>query len=358
MTTDLLLASAPVIEVDGEVAGEMTRDLIRLDVQHDTKGLKTLAASFLGSSPEAAPGETDYLDGRLDFGMPLVCSIGPDGTHRFIFRGTVSAIEARYLEGQTPVVTVRAEDALMKLRMTRRSRTYTDVSDGDIADVIAREHGLTPDVDAPGPTYDLLQQFNQTDLAFLRDRAHRINAELWVDDTTLGFATRDRRSGIELTLVRGNHLIDVEAIADLAHIRSEVQVSGFSADSRTTIDERSDGSVLSSEVGGGTSGVELLEQALGSRPTARVRDVAITTEDAAAWSKASMERRGRSFLRVNGTTSGTADMIVGSRLTLERMGEPFDGGGYYVSAVHHSYDRINGFRTRFAAERPTVGGGA
>ena len=34
--------------------------------------------------------------------------------------------------------------------------------------------------------------------------------------------------------------------------------------------------------------------------------------------------------------------------------EPEEGGGYYVTHVHHSYDLAHGMRTRFDAERPTV----
>ena len=44
---------------------------------------------------------------------------------------------------------------------------------------------LAPDApasaDADGPRYPIVQQWEQTDLAFLRDRANRLNAEIWVD---------------------------------------------------------------------------------------------------------------------------------------------------------------------------------
>ena len=48
-----------------------------------------------------------------------------------------------------------------------------------------------------------------------------------------------------------------------------------------------------------------------------------------------------------------ADMIVGSTLTLERVGAPFEGGGYYVTRVCHTYDLDDGHRTHFEAERAT-----
>ena len=74
-----------------------------------------------------------------------------------------------------------AEDRFQDLRMVRRSRTFEDVSDRDVIEQIAGEHGLTTDVDLDGPTYRVLAQVNQSDLAFLRERARAVDAELWLD---------------------------------------------------------------------------------------------------------------------------------------------------------------------------------
>jgi phage protein D len=71
-----------------------------------------------------------------------------------------------------------------------------------------------------------------------------------------------------------------------------------------------------------------------------------------------MLRRARSFVTVVGITRGSPDMVVGSKLTLQRVGHPFDGGGYYVMRVLHTYDLMYGHRTHFVAERPTVQGGS
>jgi hypothetical protein len=67
-----------------------------------------------------------------------------------------------------------------------------------------------------------------------------------------------------------------------------------------------------------------------------------------------MLRRSRRFVTVTGTTRGSADMVVGSLLTLRRVGPPFEGPGYYVTRVRHTWDHKDGLRTRFEAERATV----
>lgn len=359
--TDLLLYSAePVFQVDGTVRGELARDCLRLEVEETTEGLKTLTVRVAGTPahPDVPEVPERWLDGSIvDFGKKIDLALGPSGTARTVFRGFVSAIEAVWAEAREPQVVLFAEDRLMDLRMTRRMRTYENLSDADIAGEIASEHGLSPQVNAEGPTHDVVQQWGQSDLAFLRERAGRIQAEVWVDDDKLHFESRSSRAGTEITLVQGNQLLDVALRADLAHQRTKVHVSGYDARDRDTIDETAEGDVVQAEVTGGKTGPDVLQRAFGERVSRRVRDVPLTDAEAREWARAEMLRRARGFVTAVGTTNGTPEMVVGSRLSLERVGAPFNGGGYYVTRVRHSYDRESGFRTRFEAERATVNEG-
>src|SRR5690606_17134579 len=123
---------------------------------------------------------------------------------RTVFDGYVSGLELTFAEGAEPEVLVFAEDRLMTLRMTRRMRTWENVSDADLASAIAAEHGLGAQADARGPVYDVVQQWNVSDLAFLRERARLVQAEVWLHDDTLHFRQREHREATALTLVRGN----------------------------------------------------------------------------------------------------------------------------------------------------------
>jgi uncharacterized protein len=361
MTETLLISTTPVFDVEGEVKDELARDLVRLEVDETTAGLKTLTARLLAQG--SRPGDPDqgllYLDGAmLDFGKKITVSIGPADAARTIFEGLVSGLEVNFHEGRPPEVLVFCEDRLMDLRMTRRSKTYENMSDADIAEGIASEHGWAAEVEADGPTYDLVQQWNMSDLAFLRQRGRLIQAEIWFQEETLFFKTRDKRAGTELTLVRGNHLIDVQLRADLAHQRTKIKASGYNANHREPIDEEAGSEAVQAEVSEGLTGPAVLERAFGRRTSFRVRDVPLQTAEAAAWARAEMLRRARRFVTVSGVTRGSPDMVVGSRLTLELVGRPFEGPGYYVTRVRHTYDAIDGHRTHFMAERPTIQEGA
>jgi uncharacterized protein len=357
MTEAPVTVVAPVFDVDGEVVGELARDCIRLEVCEGIEGLRTLQAHFLAAGGGALGPQDQllHLDGStVDLGSAVKVALGPDHQRRFVFDGQASGIELILGDGDTPVVAVHAEDALMRLRMTRRMRTYSQVTDAEIAAELAGEHGLQADVDADGPRYDVVQQANQSDLAFLRERARLLQAELWCTGRTLHFRSREARQGTEVTLVRGAELLCARIVADLAHQRSEVVVTGWDAGLKELIDERAGPDVVEAEVTGGRIGARLVATALGDSTTLRVREAALTAEEAGAWARAEMLRRGRRFVCVTGTTNGTPDLVVGSRLTLRLVGEPFEGDGYYVSHVRHTFDLRQGFRTRFEAERATL----
>jgi phage protein D len=348
---------APVFTVDDELVRELARDCVGLSVDEGTEGLRRLQVRLLavGAGRTGGASGLAHLDGStVDFGRRVKVAVGPPDERRFVFEGQVSALELMAGDGEPPVVVVHAEDALMRLRMTRRMRTYTRTTDAGIVRDLAREHGLRTDIAADGPEYDVVHQANQSDLAFLRERARLTQSELWATGSTLHFADRRRRGGTELTLVRGGDLLTVRIAADLAGQRSEVAVTGWDASTKDLIDERAGPDVAEAEVSGGRLGARLVASALGGSATFRVREPVVRPGEATAWARAEMLRRARRFVTVDGVTNGSPDMVVGSRLTLRDVGSPFEGGGYYVTRVRHTFDLQFGFRTRFEAERATL----
>lgn len=357
MTDPFIALEGPVFSIEGKLVPSMARDCVHLEIEEGVEGLRTLRVRLFatGFGATGPPDRMIWLDGGVvDFGKRITVSLGPDGGQRTVFDGTLSAIEAVFDDGQPAQVVLMAEDALMRLRMTRRMRSYRRVTDAQIASQIAGDHGLQSDVDVDGPEYDVVQQLNQSDLAFLRERARLVQAELWCEGSTLHMSSRPRRAGTRLTLVQGNHLLSVRLSADLAHQRSEVAVTGYDALTKRVIDERARGDVVAAEVTSGRTGPQVVEKALGGSTTLRVREAPLASDEASAWAGAEMLRRARGFVSVVGTTRGSPDMTVGSRLALQDVGAPFEGDGYYVTRLRHTVDLGRGLRTWFAAERSTV----
>src|SRR5215218_2564740 len=265
---------APVFTVAGRTEGRLGRDVLRLDIEEGVLGLRTLVAHLhpIRRESDGSSDSLSYLDGSLDFGTDITATLGPAGGERQVFTGTVSGLEVSFREGRAPYVTVFAEDALMRLRLTHTTTSYENVTDAELAAAVADRHGMAAATDADGPRYPLVQQWDESDLSFLRDRALRVAAELWADaEGTLHFATRDKRAGADLRLVQGHELIELHARADLAHQRADVQVLGWDDAAVSVVTETAGADVVAAEVAGGRTGPVIVAQVFGGPRLTRSR---------------------------------------------------------------------------------------
>jgi phage protein D len=286
----------------------------------------------------------------LDFGKAFNVKLGTDT----IFDGRIMGLEAHFPEGRQPELMVLAEDRFQDLRMTRRTRTFRDVSDADVFTQIANEHGLSPNVDVTGPSYKVLAQVNQSDLAFLRERARAIDAELWMDGNTLNARSHTKRNGGTLQMTYGNELREFSVLADLAGQRSSVTVNGWDVSSKSGLQYEATDSIISGELNGDTSGASILASALGQRKEALVHTVPLSSREAQAEAEAFFKISARRFVTGRGIAETSSRLRVGNYVQLQGLG-PLFSGKYYLSEVRHFFDGNHGIRTEFAAERPGLG---
>ncbi len=349
----------PVFTVDGQVEPSLQDALLSLEVSDDVLGMARLEGRFENwGHPPGGGGDVGYMffdGGVVAFGKKLEVNMGPEGGSRTVFSGRVTALGARFGEAQVPELSILAEDPLQFLRMTRRTRTYENVTDAQVARLLAEAHNLKAEVDAPGPTHRTLVQLGQTDLAFLRERAQSIDAQLWMENEQLMFKARSRRDGGALVLALGGTLSRFEVLADLAHQVSELRSHGYDVAAKEDPDQTAAAEpLLEPEARGARTGASIFQQAFGQR-TEHILERALSSNDEAdAHAQAALRARGRAFVRCRGETHGTAEMRVGSRLRIEGVGPVFTGT-YFATQVTHRYDRMRGFRTHFEAERPAVG---
>jgi Bacteriophage probable baseplate hub protein len=292
-----------------------------------------------------------YFDRRtLDFGKIFKVKVGTDT----IFNGRILGLEALYPEGRSAELAVLVEDRFQDLRMTRRTRVFSNVSDADVIRQIANEHGLTPDIDISGPTYNVLAQVNQSDLAFLRERVRTIDAELWMDDSTLHAKLRTKRNNGTLKMTYGSELREFSVLADLAMQRTSVTVNGWDVAGKAGLQYEAADSIIAGELSGGISGASILASALGKRKESLAHTVPLTSQEAQAEAEAFFKMSARRFVTGRGIADASGQLRVGSYVDLQGLG-PLFNGKYYLSEVRHLFDGTCGLRTEFTAERPGLG---
>jgi phage protein D len=356
-TQTAFYASRPTIRVDGQVQVELGESGLKsLIVEETTLGLFRCEASFINKGSKGQEVDYLYFDGRvLKFGKPFSVEFGPPGVSNPVFAGRLTGFEAQYPFQREPALTVLAEDRFQDLRMQRRTRTFENVTDKDVIQQIASEHGLTAQVDVDGTTYRVLAQVNQSDLAFLRERVTAIDAQLWVDDRTLYAQARSRRKASEITLHYPQTLLEFSVLADLAHQRTTVCVSGWDVGGKQAIDVQADESAIAAELNGGRSGSTILDESLAQRTERIVSAVPLSSVEARALAEARYRQRARRFVTGMGIADGNPRIRVGTLLNLEGLGPIFDGK-YFVTVARHTFDLTFGYRTTFELERAGLGG--
>jgi phage protein D len=341
----------PSFIVGGEEKPELLGGLAELSIAEDTSGLYRCEARFGNWGTKDNEIDFLYFDRRvLDFGKDFQVKLGGDS----LFDGRLMGLEAGFPEGQAPEISVLAEDRFQDLRMTRRTRTFADVSDADVFGQIASDHGLSPSVDAAGPTYKVLAQVNQSDLAFMRERARTIDAELWVEGRTLNVKTRSKRAGSPVELTLGNQLREFRVLADLAMQRTSVKVAGWDVPGKQALEHEATDSAISPELNGDESGVSILQSKIGARKETLAHSVPLNSDEARASAETFFRMSARRFLVGYGVAHTRAELRVGAVVDLKSLG-PLFSGKYYLTEVRHRFDNANGSRTEFRAERPGIG---
>jgi hypothetical protein len=353
--TSALYAARPSFLIDDREDAALNAALLNLLVEETTDGLYRCEATF--GNWGSAEGEVGFLyfDRRtFDFGKQLTVRAGSGQGAGDLFVGRITGMEGQFPAQRPPQIVVLAEDRLQDLRMTRRTRAFENAGVSDVMEEIAAKHGLRTDLDLEGPTYRVLSQVNQSDLAFLRERARAVDAELWIENDTLHAQARSRREHGLLTLTYGQGLHEIAILADLAGQRTSLVVSGWDVSGKEKLEFQADENAIRPELNGHESGGGLLESVFGQRVERIVHFTPQTLEESRTLAEACYRRYARRFLNGRGTAEGDARLKVGTKVDLQGLG-PLFNGSYYVTEVRHVFESKLGFRSLFSVERPGLG---
>lgn len=342
------------LSIDGRGQPALNAALLALTVEETSEGLRRCEARF----GNWQAGAFRYFDRELlEFGKELAVELGAGDGAGEVFAGRISAIEGQFVSGEPPTIVVLAEDRLAALRQARRSRVFEDMSDSDIFAQIARDHGLEPAIDVSGPTHRALAQVNQTDLAFVRERARALDADVWAEGRSLHVQARPGRAVDQgLTLALGGGLLEFSVTADLANQPTAVVVSGWDVAAKEQISAEADDSSLGAELGDDASGASVQRAAFGARVERIVHRAPTDSREAQSLAECVFRAQARRFVFGSGLARGDSRLRVGLRLRIDGLG-PLFSGDYTIVEARHVFQRgpDGGYTTEFSAERAGLG---
>lgn len=346
-----LIWPRPSLWVNGSEQPALAAGLMAMSIRESVAGLYRCEALFGNWNPSASSDGFMYFDRRLlEFGKSFQVRYNDTA----LFDGRIMALEGRFPQGVPPQIVVLAEDRLQDLRMTRRTRSFAQTGDADVFRQLASDHGLTAQIDVSGPTCEAITQVNQSDLALLRERARGLDAELWVDGTTLYVQPRSRRRSTPLQLTYGDRLREFTVTADLAGQRTSLLTHGWDIAAKSALRSQADAAAIANELNGDSSGVAILSSAIGDRVESVAHSVPMSSAEARSHAEAMFRATARRFVTGRGVAETDARLRVGAQVDLQGLG-PLFSGKYYISQVHHVFDGAGGIRTEFTGERVGIG---
>lgn len=346
-----LIWPRPSLWVNGAEQPALAAGLMVMSIRENVTGLYRCEALFGNWNPGSSSDGFTYFDRRLlEFGK----SFQVRHNDTALFDGRIMALEGRFPQGMPPQIVVLAEDRLQDLRMTRRTRSFAQMGDADVFRQLASDHGLSAQIDVSGPTCEAITQVNQSDLAFLRERARGLDAEIWVDGSTLHVQPRSGRYSTPLQLNYGDHLREFTVTADLAGQRTSLVAHGWDIAAKSALRSQADAAAIANELNGDSSGAAILSATIGDRVESVAHSLPMSSTEVQAHAEAMFRATARRFVIGRGVAETNTRLRVGAQVDLQGLGVLFSGR-YYVSQVHHVFDGTSGIRTEFTGERAGIG---
>jgi phage protein D len=263
--------------------------------------------------------------------------------------GEVTALEPVFPEDAAPTLIVHGYDRLHRFRRGRKTRSFSNMKDSEVAAQIARNLQLRAQVVDTQVTHDYLLQHNQTDIDFLLERARRIRYEVTVRDHTLYFRPAANDQGEVISLTYGLTLKCFSPRLSTMRQVSEVVVQGWNPKTKAPITVRARQGDEVSTMHGTDLGTAISERAF--FPTASVIACTPIYSDGEALqiARAKYNDMAVDFITGEGKATGNTAIRAGQVLDLQGLGQRFSGL-YYVTSSTHIVDQ-NGYTTTFTVER-------
>ena len=344
------LAPEFTIRVNGSaLPNEAVADLIKVSVLDDVDAPGMFTITIVAWDTRQM--KAKWIDETLfREGNPVEIAFGYRDRKLTSLSGEITGLEPHFPESQPPTLTVRGYDRRHRLMRSRRSRSFTNCKDSDIAGQLASEANLRPKVEDSGVTLPYVLQHNQTDLEFLITRAQRINFEVVVTDRDLLFRPRKIAGAATLTLHREVELLEFRPRLTTLGQVPQLEVRGWDPTNKREIIGRAGVGDEPQLMAGSTSGPSATRRAFDTTASARVTSPVQSQDEADAMAQRGFGEMALGYIRADGVCIGEPRMHAGTVVKIEGIGDRFSGS-YYVLSVEHSFGPKKGYRTRFSARR-------
>ncbi|CAG1003580.1 hypothetical protein MYXO_03218 [Myxococcaceae bacterium] len=328
---------------------DISKQITDISVTHELDSTDHFALTVVNAYPRMRWTHTDDAD-LFKEGNAIKIEMGYVDDMQALLDGEITKISPNFPESGAPTVRIEGHSRLHRLQGSRKTRTFRDSTDKQIAEQIAQELGLTPEAEETQTRHPYVIQYNQTDLDFLKERARLIHFEAQVEGKTLIFRKAKEGQGMTYVLEWGKFLKSFTPTLNTLHQVSEVVVRGYDPKNKTEIIGHAGGGDEESTMGGSRTGAQVAADAFGTRSQEMRIDPPIASqEEADQRARAIYNQRALQLVTGSGSSIGLPDLRAGRVIELQGLGPRFSGL-YYLTQTTHNIGG-GGYLTAFSAKR-------
>jgi len=332
-------AAVPRLEIDGRpLPAELERLLEEVVVDDHLQLPDMFVCSFRD------PNRTVFAQAGVQIGSTITISAAwmRTGTETLLMRGEITGLEAIYDVAGAHAV-VRGYDPSHRLHRGRRTETYHNVKDSDVAQTVARRAGLSiGTIDDSANVLDHVPQANVSDWDFLQARAEGIGFELSVRDGRFNFGRQNGSPAQPRELVFGQTLLEFRPRITSAEQVAQVQVRVWDPSEKRVLLGSAQAAASSASL---SANPAVLAAKFGA-PTYVVADRPLSRQpelESAAGAVA--EQIGSAFAEAEGVARGDPNLKAGAAALVSGVASAFVGR-YTLTHSRHVFND-DGYRTHF-----------
>lgn len=269
-------------------------------------------------------------------------------TRTLLMKGEITSIEPDINSTERSTLSVRGYDLSHRLHRVRRTTTYLNMTDSDIAQRLAQGASLRTQITPTSEVYEYLMQANQTDWEFLMERAQRIGYRLFVEGKTLHFEKPPEAPPVTTELKWGLTLQQFRARLSTIDQVSEVVVRGWDPKGKREIVGRATrpSGAMQNRRDQGRTGASLAQSAHSVAGKHIIVDRPVYTQsEAEKVAQSALDRMSSNFIQAEGRAAGNPAIQAATSVDIEGVGQRFSGK-YMVTRSLHRYN-AKSYSTQF-----------
>ena len=328
-----------------------------IDMESDVKEIKVerridRSSTFAITMADMGRKWTDHPE--FTEGSKIKIMLGYKDAVEEVMHGEVTGTNPIFRKNSDERVIIRGQDVMHRLHRGKKTITFSNMTDKEIAEKIAADAGMGIECEEMGTVRELAVQSDQTDYEYLTEIGSRYNCRLITKDDKLLFKPIDDSSGEEIIMEWGKTLIEFHPELDSTRLVTETEVIGWDTVKGDGIEGTAGYEDISRTIGEGSVGGATVFDNYGDVKSVIVNREINDKNNAEKRAIESMTRNSMKYITGWGIVQGNNKIDAGMIVHVKEVGIIFSGE-YFVTEVKHVFIAEQGYTTRFECERNITG---